>query len=532
MNLPWLAGCLLSLAPQVAPPAPTPSPAPAPSRPPTWGNVQITEENDTLVPERYGSDEYYSQGLRAVFMRTEGKTWEFARKFRGWWARTGLLPKGQFEVRSGLVVGQNIMTPTFITTFDVDPNDRPYAGYLYTGLRVDLFRTKRNGQIDVQQSFEADFGFLGAPGLAKPAQKGFHVLRGHRIPKGWDQELGTEPVINVLHLTHRRFGNRFVDVTPTYGLALGTLQTYPTIGATLRLGWNMTGMPVSVSGFTAGETEKRSKAEFALFGGTDARYFLRNAYYDGNLLGGKPSVDKTRFVYDLRVGASGRIGNWRATYTLARRSREFEPTPAFAKSQHYFGSFTISRELASEGEPSTPGSQSFLRRDWMLELGLGTSIARIFPEGPGDRTTTGPSGRYGFAKGLTEHLTLGAEVVGVVREGGPPDATGTHRDTFLTTKAVTVGVRPFGRSKGPGTLHLRFGVGRATAKEELTQNAVAIVETSETGLGFIASGAYLFRLGGNLSLGLNATWSSLSIEKTVADRARFLSTTLVVQWLP
>lgn len=498
----------------------------------TWGNVQVYEENDTIVPSRYGTDEYYSQGLRFVFVRTEDKTWKFAESFKDWWANTGLLGKGQYEVRSGLVVGHNIMTPTFITTFDVDPRDRPYAGFLYAGLRIDMFRTKANGQADVQQSFEADFGFLGPPALAKPAQKGFHVLREHRIPKGWDHELGSEPILNVLFLTNRRFGNRFADVTPSYGLALGTLQTYPTLGTTLRLGWNMTGMPVSISGFTAGNREKRSKAEIALFAGVDGRYFLRNAYYDGNLLGGDPSVDKTRLVHDLRFGVSARYGNVRATYTLARRSREFEPTPPYAKAKHYIGSIAISREIAEEAGPSQPTVKGFWRRDWILELGLGVGIARTFPEALRDRTSNGPSGRFALAKGLTDHLTLGVEGVGVAREGGPPDATGTHRDTFLVTKAVALGVRPFGRSKRPGTLHLRIGLGQAKAKEEFTRNAVAALEKSETGLGILAGAQYAFRLGGNLSLGLDTTWCSASIGKTLLDRARFSSTTLVVQWLP
>jgi len=503
------------------------------------GDFQLYVENDTLVPSALSSDEYYSQGLRLVVPR---EAWFAARasgSLRDWLGNHSLIPAESitYDARGSLVVGHTILTPSVITSFDVDPRDRPYAGYLYAGIRADVvprLRHRDTWRFDVAHSVEADVGFVGQPSMAKHAQRGFHVLREHRIPKGWDHQLGTEPSLNLVYTWNGLWGKHFFDVSPALGLALGTLQTYPTAGATVRVGWNMTGFPVSLGSWTAAADEKRKDWEFGLFAGADGRYFLRNGYFDGNLIGGGPSVDRTRGVYDLRYGGFLRILDWRLTYTLVRRSREFAPTPPYAKAHHNFGSVSLGRERAG-ADTGPPGDQAFLRRDWTLGLGLGYGLARLLPEGPvGQRTTHGPAGRFGVEKGLTDHLLLGAMVVGVVREGGPPDETGTHRDTFLLTKAVTVGYRPFGRPQvgSLGALHLRVGIGRGVGKEELTVNGVPDLGEADTGLGLLGAVEYAFRLGRDLSLGVEATWSHLRIDKALVDRARFLATSLTVQWRP
>lgn len=521
-----------------------------------WGNWQLLEENDTFARPGRGSDEFYTQGLRTSFTREPERTWRWAERVGGWWGRH-FWGDTEFQTTSTLVIGENHFTPGVITTYDADPQDRPFAAVLYGGVRVEMQGTRK----DAYQALELDVGVVGPPALGRPLQTGFHVLRQHRIPKGWPNQLGTEPMISALYTNRRQYGlgtpeGNIVDVTRDFGLMLGTLQTYPTVGATVRLGWRMTGMAASSGILTVAPSQKgqcrakdgslhRCPFEFGVHGGADGRYFVRNGFYDGSLIGGEPSVDKDRWVYDLRFGAYFRLHSWRISYTAIHRSREFSPVPASAKTPdgvHDFGSLSISREFTCEQCNRPDAERRFWTRDWLFEFGIGVGTLRLLPGTATERTTDGPSGRFGFAKGLTRHLMLGYEVTGQAREG-PRDAPGNHSDTFLTTQAAVLGVRPFaGKPAQPGappekrplgTLRLRGGVGQAQAKLELTgADGLAFQETTEKGVAYTLGADYTFWVGDQLALGLNSTWSYLSIGKELFDRASFLSTAVVVQWRP
>lgn len=307
-----------------------------------WRDWQLYWENDSFVSRRYSSDEYYTNGIRLTLSRAPTATWGWARGLGSWWLGV-LSASGDYDTTSSLAIGQNLFTPGVITEFEVDPRDRPYAALLYTGARVDMNR--QDGR--VQHSIEFDLGVMGPPAMGRQVQSGVHLLRKNRIPKGWDHQIGTEIGVNLLYAARRRSGSDHVDVTPQAGLALGTTQTYATAGATLRVGWHMTGFPASPIPWTApprGKARRRS-FEVALFAGIDGRYLLRNAYLDGSLIGGPPSVEKEPFVHDIRYGLTARVCSWRITYSFVRRSKEFTPPPERGDGSQDFGSLSISREL-------------------------------------------------------------------------------------------------------------------------------------------------------------------------------------------
>lgn len=529
-----------------------------------WGNWQAQDENDTFAAPGRGSDEFYTQGLRFVFTRELEETWPWAERLGTWWGRR-FWTDAQFETHSSLVIGENHFTPGLITTFDVDPQDRPFAGLLYGGARVEMLGTKKLAY----QALEFDVGILGPPGLGEPLQSGFHVLRQHRVPRGWKHQLRSEPMLAAHYQNRRQYGlgtrhGNVLDVTRDFGAVLGTLQAYPTVGATVRLGYRMTGMTAS-SGYFSGmrgltETSlcedqdgnrKRCPFEFGLQAGADARYFLRNGYYDGNLFRDGPRVDKDPFVYDLRYGAYFRLHSWRFSWNAIHRSREFSPVPRNAKHRdgtHDFGSITVSREFTCEQCTQTDADRNWWQRDWLFEFGIGVGRLSLDPEPPGGRTIFGHSGRYGFAKGLTRHLMLGAEVAGVVREGPRLAPSNAHDDTFLTASAVVLSVRPFAGRKPPegadaaahadpkrglGRLRLRVGVGRGEAKYEATgDDGLAFLEETEKGLAVTLGADYTFRMGDQLALGLNANWARLKVDERRFERGSFLSTAVVAYWQP
>jgi len=120
------------------------------------------EENDLLVK----TDRHYTQGIKLSYVGADGRVPD--------WLETlseGFCPLG-FEKRTdrwGLAVGQNIFTPSDITIPELQPDDRPYAGWLYLG-----FIWQRRGYtaewLPTLESFELQLGIIGPESLAEQSQ--------------------------------------------------------------------------------------------------------------------------------------------------------------------------------------------------------------------------------------------------------------------------------------------------------------------------------------------------------------------------
>ncbi len=521
----------------------------------TWGNIEVYEENDTFAFPGFSSDAQYTQGLRFVFMRNPDSEWPFADWVRGWAPFSK-----RWSSSSGLVVGQYHSTPRNITTFNPDPTDRPFSAWLYGGIRVVL--TNPSGSM--RQSFEVDLGPIGPAAFGRDLQGGLHVVKQHRVPKGWDHQIGTALGLNGNYLWQGRWPRHSVfDVTPGLGFGVGTVQTFGLAEITSRLGKGLSGWPLGVAPQTvaigssaAAQFENpsarkhirttpktRDKWEFGFFGALQWRYFLVNRYLDGPMGGGPPEVPTVPFVHDLRFGAFLRHKQWRVTYTAIGRSREFEGELFEEdRNMHNFGSIAVSRELPDDWSGSS--CRCFLERNWLFEIGMGrgySSFERQPPRGDG----AGLAGRLGIAKGLTalpfeqqlrrrDRWRLGYELVGVVREGGPPSVPrGVHRDDFLRASAATVRWRPLSPARKLGRLDLRAGFGRGTAKRELTaDNGEEFDERSEDGPAMLFGTDYMLRLGSGLSFGMDVTWSRLWLSRDVLSDGSFWSAVAVLQWHP
>jgi hypothetical protein len=313
-----------------------------------WSNWSITWENDSFVPPGVGSDEFYTNGVRLSIARDEEYTWDWAEWLGKQWRRTPFIGEAPYAITSALVLGQNFFTPTVITEFEPNSEDRPYAALLYLGGRVDVTEDddpgERGFKFRMQHTFEFDLGVIGPPALAEETQKAVHLLRQSRIPKGWGHQLGTELAVNAIYLPRAKVGWHFLDAVPHLAFALGTVQTYASAGAMVRAGWNMSGFPSLLIPWTVAPVNSRPSYEIAFFAGVDGRIFARNAYLDGNLLGGSPRVDKKPGVYDWRWGFSGRIKSFRFTYSFVRRSPEFHAPPDLGERHHNFGSISFGLE--------------------------------------------------------------------------------------------------------------------------------------------------------------------------------------------
>jgi len=239
----------------------------------------------------------------------------------------------------------------------IDPNpqldDRPWAGYLYYSWLVSATfpsLNEKGGPEPVQNLFEFQVGLVGPGAGARWAQTFVHENLCHPpcpTPLGWSNQLKNEPTANVIYLWRKKIGSQSFDVVPHWGAALGNVQTYANVGATVRLGYGITSFPQLIVAPSNSDSFKPGPIEAYLFAGGDGRIVAHNIFLDGNTFRSGPEIDihRNKFVIDWKAGAAFRYKAWRFDYTYVKRSAEFEPPSGRADGVHRFGSIALSYSL-------------------------------------------------------------------------------------------------------------------------------------------------------------------------------------------
>ncbi len=80
----------------------------------------------------------------------------------------------------------------------------------------------------------------------------------------------------------KKFGSQIFDVVPHWGAAVGNVQTYVNAGGTLRLGYGISGFPVTVIRPANTGVGRPGPFEAYLFVGGDVRGVAHNIFLDGN----------------------------------------------------------------------------------------------------------------------------------------------------------------------------------------------------------------------------------------------------------
>ncbi|HJQ36798.1 MAG TPA: lipid A deacylase LpxR family protein [Thermoanaerobaculia bacterium] len=294
-------------------------------------------ENDNFGIGRK-SDRFYTNGVRISAQFTDNTivNWRFVTPVRDWtWNHLGGIDGVTPIASVSAVFGQNFYTPENITIAAPQPFDRPWAGVLYAGVAESI----TDPDFRQMHVFEVDAGILGPGAGAQRVQKFVHNTLGFsdKDPSGWHNQLDNEPVLSLRYLQLRRFVfvPDTVDLVPEFGAMLGSPQTNANAGATLRLGYHVTGFPIGVIN-NAASPNPVHRYEVYVFGGAYARYVPYNATLDG-------APDPKELVHDLRAGFSARYKRWRLTYTVIERSAEFD-VPLGAIENQRFGSFALTFE--------------------------------------------------------------------------------------------------------------------------------------------------------------------------------------------
>lgn len=294
----------------------------------------LTFENDIFS----NLDQHYTNGLRLSYTTSETGTpsWlaEAARAFP-------LFPDAA-PVRANFAIGQSIFTPQDTDARVPDPDDRPYAGWLYASVGLMADSGRRLDQLELQ------IGVIGPWSLAEEVQNGTHFVIGDEKAKGWDSQIGNEVgvVLSYERSWRSAYSGSFVgldfDVMPSVGASLGNVLTQAEAGAMLRLGEDLPldYGPPRISPGLPGSDFFIPTGDFGwyFFAGIEGRAVARNIFLDGNTWKDSASVDKHIFVGDIQAGIAVTYGNVRLAYTHVLRSPEFQGDKAI----NSFGGLSLS----------------------------------------------------------------------------------------------------------------------------------------------------------------------------------------------
>ena len=143
-----------------------------------------------------------------------------------------LLPQDSDLVyRKALVVGQNMATPEELENPDIILDDTPYLGLLAVGSSwIGFNDTEFTG-------FGITAGIVGEWSGAEQVQTGVHSLIGATEPEGWDNQLDTEPVLNIYFMKKRKLWNKpSFDGAFNFDLSVGNFLTGIHAGIAMRFG--------------------------------------------------------------------------------------------------------------------------------------------------------------------------------------------------------------------------------------------------------------------------------------------------------
>lgn len=326
------------------------------------GTFSFVFENDALA----GTDRNYTNGFRASWMGGP-KLRRFAPYAIGnRVSRIGVgplnlnnakailplqggidLPKDPVFVRRGYHVGQSIFTPRDTGAAVPDPDDRPYAGWLYGGVTWVVERRK-TGRVTLDM-FQVNFGMIGPAAFGEEAQNQFHRVIGDAPVNGWDFQLDNEPGLELIYerriglWTSPRLGPLQASFEPHIGGTLGNVTINGRVGGTVRIGdkLDLDYGPPRVRPALGGASfflPDPDGFNWYVFAGADVRGVGRNLFLDGNTFDAdSPSVKKHTFVFDAQAGAAVQLGRVQMAASLVYRSREF-----FAQvSPDRFGAITV-----------------------------------------------------------------------------------------------------------------------------------------------------------------------------------------------
>jgi lipid A 3-O-deacylase len=284
-----------------------------------WGRaedaVSFYLENDSRFTKPNGNtDRHYTNGGKLVYVTQP--EWEWLGDFSRWHFGGEGEP---VETAAGFFLGQHIYTPDYADEpAKRDPEDRVFAGWLYTGMFVE------RATADVLDHVEINAGVIGPSSLAEKTQDGIHSLLNSGESIGWDEQLDDEFAVDAMFMRQQRVTDGFLkptehtDVIGEYGFTVGSVHRLAQAGLTFRYGYNLGQtfgpgrlfLPSGISQF-----RRASKSAYAFIRGGG-----KAVEYDRFLTG----LSHEPFVGELQAGLVYQSGRFEFGYSQTFLTREFD----------------------------------------------------------------------------------------------------------------------------------------------------------------------------------------------------------------
>lgn len=294
--------------------------------PPLAGVWSLTSENDLFG----GTDRNYSNGLRLERVRPANQV----SPGLNWVAdRIPILDLDRTELRQGFALSHTIFTPEDISAVVPDPNDRPYAAWLY-GSGTVVATTRLGAHQMVQDVLQVNLGIVGPSAGGEFVQENWHDLLQGVEPRGWDSQLKDEVGLEITAQRLRQFDGPDLafgletDFATHGGVTLGNVRTYASAGAMARIGWDLSADfgPPRIRPALAGAGVFRPGQPFGgyVFAGVEGRGVARDMFLDGNLWRDSARVEDRRdLTGDLQLGFAVHQGDVQIAFTYVHRTEEF-----------------------------------------------------------------------------------------------------------------------------------------------------------------------------------------------------------------
>ncbi|MGB0732911.1 MAG: lipid A deacylase LpxR family protein [Pontibacterium sp.] len=239
-----------------------------------------------------------------------------------------------------LTAGQQIYTPTDISRTTLDPNDRPYAGWLYGGV---MYHARTNNTL---HSTGANLGIVGPWALGEETQNTVHRTRGLDEWEGWDNQLENELAFQIIFERKDKWLQSYIyrglgyDFISHYGTSVGNLATYLNGGAEFRLGWRLPSDMGTGSLRPGGDNSspslrhlKDNKLHYQAQGkqlgahafiSTDIKRVFYDIFLDGNSIANSHSIDKEMWVSEAAIGLAMFYKSTKFSFARVHRTPEFK----------------------------------------------------------------------------------------------------------------------------------------------------------------------------------------------------------------
>jgi hypothetical protein len=318
-------------------------------------------END-LIGTQSAKDRWYTNGLQLMLAYQPGREPALLKPVVSWgqWMVPQDCQGSGCSLTMDTTLGQSIYTPERLDVAEAQPQDRPWAGWLYGGVGLTSFSGNR------QQALGLKIGVTGPASLAEKTQKGAHCCLGSsKEPLGWDNQLRPRLGVQLNYLsTHYHFVDGPVGLQSSWGGALGNIRTYVRGG--LALTWSPAGG--SQRGSQTGSLDEgdfftpdfnakavdgsvwESLRHTVFFAHAQISAVAYNVFLQGRTYSGRTEIDPEHLVGTSTIGfliPFGEQGRHKISLAWKRRTPEFKVPGIDTQGDRYqsWGVLSYSRDL-------------------------------------------------------------------------------------------------------------------------------------------------------------------------------------------